>query len=234
MRDFIFCVSLQCSSVSNLDCSKRLTFRALCCLAMRAFAFLFGCVAVAEDAPSVISDIGDVLAEHVVNDIQMSENVAAASNVMKSMARLPGPASPFAIATLDPSLDSACDRDYSSDCPQDFVSVGPIHGGSTSYCAAASTYAGPCDSDVFNFDGYSHSAKARWSSMCLAHWPCKECARDVQSPCPRGWGRGTGARTCTSPSHYTGPCRGAVDFAFYNKAMLEEWSSHCDAYWECV
>ena len=204
------------------------------CQTMRSFAFLLGCFSVAADVPSVISDIGDVLSQHVVNDVPTSESVAAASNVMKSMARLPAPASPFTIAALDPSLDNTCDRDFSSDCPQDFLSVGPILGGSTSYCAPATAYAGPCDSDVFNFDGYSHSAKARWSSMCLADWPCKECARDVQSPCPRGWARGSGARTCTSPSHYTGPCSGTVDFAFFNKAMLSEWSSHCDAYWECA
>jgi CPW-WPC domain-containing protein len=202
--------------------------------AAHSFAFLLLCGACADDAPSVLSDIGDVLAEHVVNDMPTSESVAAASNVMQSMARLPGPGSPFIVATLDPSLDNTCDRDYNSDCPQEFVSVGPIFGGSTSYCAAETTYAGPCDSDVFNFDGYSPSAKARWSSMCLANWPCKECVRDAQSPCPRGWGRGSGVRTCTSPSHYTGPCRGTADFAFYNQAMLSEWSSHCDAYWECA
>ena len=201
---------------------------------MRFFAFLFVCIAAADDAPSVISDIGDVLAEHVVNDMTTIESVAAASNVMKSMARLPAPPSPFTLATLDPSLDNTCDRDYSSDCPQYSVSIGSIFGGSTSYCAAATTYAGPCDSDVFNFDGYSHSAKARWSSMCLANWPCKECVLDFQSPCPSEWSRGIGARTCTSPPHYTGLCRGTVDFAFYNQAMLLEWSSHCGAYWECA
>ena len=202
--------------------------------AARSFVFLLGCVAVADDAPSVISDIGDVLAEHVVNDVQSSESVAAASKVMKSMARLPAPASPFIVASIDPSLDNTCDRDYSLDCPQGFFSVGPILGGSTSYCAADTTYTGPCDSDVFNFDGYSRSAKARWSSMCLANWPCRECVGDIQSPCPRGWARGAGARTCTSPSHYTGPCSGTMDFAFYNQAMLADWSSHCDAYWDCA
>ena len=203
-------------------------------LVHRSFVFLLGCVAVADDAPGVISDIGDVFGEHVVNDVPMSQSVVAASNIMKSMSRLPPPVSPFAVARLDPSLDDTCDRDYDQDCPQSFVSIGSIFGGATSYCAADTTYAGPCDSDVFNFDSYSHSAKSRWSSLCLANWPCRECTRDFQSPCPSGWGRGSGARTCTSPSQYSGPCSGTVDFAFYNKDMLSEWSSQCGAYWECA
>ena len=203
-------------------------------IAARSVALLLGCIAVAEESLGVVSDMGDVLAEHVVNDIPMSASVAAASGIVKSISRLPPPASPFFVAKLDPTLDNTCDRDYSLDCPQNFVSIGSIFGGSTSYCAAQAAYDGPCDSDVFNFDGYSHTAKARWSMMCLANWPCRECARDFQSPCPRGWARGAGVRTCASPSQYTGPCRGTVDFAFYNKAMLSEWSSQCGAYLECA
>ena len=203
----------------------------------RAFVFVLGCIAVADDAPEAIADIGEVLAEHVVNDIPVSQSMVTASNIMKSMARLPAPASPFAGVKLDPSHDDVvgtCDRDYKLDCPQRFVSIGSIFGGSTSYCAADSTYAGPCDSDVFNFAAYSPTAKARWSSQCLATWPCIECERDLQTPCPREWLRASGAQMCTPPPHYTGPCSGTVDFAFYNRAMLSEWSSRCGAYWECA
>ena len=206
-------------------------------LATRAFVCLLGCTAVADDALGVISDMGDMLAQHVVNDIPVSQSIVTASNIMKSMSRLPPPASPFIAAKLDPSHDDVadtCDHDYSSDCPEHFVSIGSILGGSTSYCASDSTYAGPCDSDVFNFAAYSPTAKARWSSMCLTNWPCNECERDFQSPCPQEWRRATGARKCAPPSHYAGPCSGTVDFAFYNRAMLSEWSSRCGAYWECA
>ena len=203
-------------------------------LAARYFVLFVGCAAVADDAAGVLADIGDVLGEHVVNPVPIHPSVAVASNIMKSMSRLPPPASPLIAAKLNPSLDGTCDRDYSSDCPQKFVSIGSVFGGSTSYCAASSSYDGPCDSDVFNFDSYSAAAKARWSSMCLANWPCRECDRDFQSPCPREWVRAPGARSCTPPQQYTGPCVGTVDFAIYNKAMLSEWSSQCGAYWECL
>jgi CPW-WPC domain-containing protein len=206
-------------------------------LAVRAFAFVLGCSAFADDASSAIADIGEVLGQHVVNDLPVSQSMVTASNIMKAMSRLPAPASPFIESKLDPSHDAVvgtCDPDYTVDCPQHFVSIGSIFGGSASYCAADSTYAGPCDSDVFNFATYSKQAKARWSSMCLASWPCMECERDFQSPCPRDWLRAAGAQKCTPPSYYTGPCGGTVDFAFYNRAMLSEWSSRCGAFWECA
>ena len=202
----------------------------------RAFVVSFGCFAVADDVNAVIADMGDALGAQVVNDLEASQSVLSSSDIMKSMSRLPPPASPFIAQKLDPGHDDVaemCDRDFTLDCPQHFVSIGPIRGGSTAYCAADSTYAGPCDSDVYNFDAYSRSAKARWSNMCLANWPCVECERDYQSPCPREWIRASGARVCSPPSHYTGPCSGAVDFAFFNKAMLAEWSSRCAGYWEC-
>jgi len=198
---------------------------------------VLGCSAASDDGLNAIADIGEVLGQHVVNDLPVSQSMVTASNIMKAMSRLPAPASPFIESKLDPNQDAlvgTCDRDYIVDCPEHFVSIGAIFGGSASYCAADSTYAGPCDSDVFNFASYSQHAKARWSSMCLASWPCMECERDFQSPCPRDWLRAAGAQKCTPPSHYTGLCGGTVDFAFYNRAMLSEWSSRCGAYWECA
>ena len=53
----------------------------------RAFVFVLGCIAVADDAPEAIADIGEVLAEHVVNDIPVTQSTVTASNIMKSMAR---------------------------------------------------------------------------------------------------------------------------------------------------
>ena len=62
-------------------------------LAVRAFAFVFGCSAAADDAPSAIADIGEVLGQHVVNDLPVSQSMVTASNIMKAMSRLPAPAS---------------------------------------------------------------------------------------------------------------------------------------------
>ena len=221
----------------NQKLSKVSTAQCQTMFVARAFVLVLGCSAVADDPNSAIADIGEVLAAHVVNDIPVSQSIVTASNIMKSMARLPAPASPFTEAKLDPGSDTVadmCDHDYSADCPEHFVSIGSILGGSTSYCAADSTYAGPCDSDVFNFAAYSASAKMRWSSMCLASWPCIDCERDFQSPCPKDWLRESGAQLCSPPSHYAGPCGGTVDFSFYNRAMLSDWSSRCGAYWECA
>ena len=203
-------------------------------LAARFFVLLVGCTAVTDDAAGVLADIGDVLGGHIVNPIPTHPSVAVGSAIMRSMSRLPPPASPLIAAKLDPRLHGTCDRDYSLDCPQQFVSVGSVFGGTTLYCAANNSYDGPCGGDVFNFDSYSIAARARWSSMCLADWPCKECDRDFQSPCPREWAVAPGARACTPPQQYIGPCVGMVDFEFYNKAMLSEWSSKCGAYWGCL
>ena len=70
---------------------------------------------------------------------------------------------------------------------------------------------------TWRFDSYSIAAKTRWSSMCLADWPCRECDRNFQLPCPREWGRAPGTQACTPPQQYTCPCVGTVDFTFYKK-----------------
>ena len=76
----------------------------------RAFVLVLGCSAVADDPNSAIADIGEVLAAHVVNDIPVSQSIVTASNIMKSMARLPAPASPFTEAKLDPGSDNVANR----------------------------------------------------------------------------------------------------------------------------
>ena len=62
----------------------------------------------------------------------------------------------------------------------------------------------------------------------LVHVLCllAACERDYSAACPAGWvAAGT---SCSPPSSYAGPC-GAEDFAGYNSAMLEKWSSECGA-----
>merc|ERR1712039_1005920 len=83
---------------------------------------------------------------------------------------------------MGPSLTKpwSCDRDYSAKCPAGFMIVGPIQGGTQQYCAAGTRYNGPCDSEAYNFDSMSSSAKERWSELCLAFWPCIRCSRNYQ------------------------------------------------------
>merc|ERR1712107_782408 len=105
-------------------------------------------------------------------------------------------------------------------CPEGFVDLGPIHGGATPYCGAGSTYRGPCASEAHSFQGLSKKAKARWSNLCQAYWPCTECDRDYHASCPKGWTLGARG-DCAPPRDYTGPCRGASNFKNFNQNMFE-------------
>ena len=60
-------------------------------------------------------------------------------------------------------------------------SVGAIFGGDAEYCAAGPTYFGPCVSEPTSFAGMSDAAKARWSAMCQAVWPCVGARRQSAS-----------------------------------------------------
>lgn len=71
-----------------------------------------------------------------------------------------------------PFAELACDRDYKALCPMGFVSIGAVHGGKEEYCVASSLYEGPCRSDAYVFESMTPRAKARWSSLCHAFWPC--------------------------------------------------------------
>merc|ERR1712183_880848 len=129
------------------------------------------------------------------------------------------------------------ERDYTG-CPEHFVNIGPAFGGSTELCAASSEYVGPCASEAYAFGTMSAAAKARWSSMCQAYWPCRAGSAaslvagfSAAALCPEGWNRVDGGLKCSSPLAYTGPCRGVVDFAGYNLNMLKTWSAKCGAIW---
>ena len=53
-----------------------------------------------------------------------------------------------------------------------FVNVGRVHDGPEEYCAAGSMYEGPCAGDSYFFQNMTAGAKARWSTLCRAFWPC--------------------------------------------------------------
>ena len=156
-----------------------------------------------------------------------SEGVKAASAVMREAARSAAPPSPFVRRVLDPLLGRgalACDYDFEEACPESFV---PVAGQG---CAPGSSYSGPCGGELRSFEGLPDGAKVRWSSQCLAWWPCKSCSRDFSAACPRGWLASDGR--CQPPADYVGPC-GATTFAGYNAEMLHEWSDACGAHWAC-
>ena len=154
----------------------------------------------------------------------------AAGAIMQSLSGQKPHASPFGSAVLDPESHyarSSCDQDYSQQCPLLFSPAG------VGKCAPVSGYIGPCASGAQSFEALSSSAKARWSELCFAPWPCVECRRDFSSLCPSGWVADGGTK-CKPTVAYSGPCGAVVDFAGFTRGMMMEWSSTCAAYWPCV
>lgn len=150
-----------------------------------------------------------------------------AASAMKALGRYPGPSQRSVDEFVLAEVPSHCDTDYSQACPTGFVA-------GASGCAPTSAYQGPCSGEVRSFDGLSDAAKARWSALCLAQWPCVECDRNFAAACPKGWSAVDGkTRSCQAPSEYVGPCADVADFDGFNGAMLSQWSTACGAFWEC-
>ena len=209
-------------------------------------------------AGTPLDDAGEVLAHSPVSIVPDMEATNEASNIIKGLARMPAPPRIFSKHLIDPQLNlgvDLCERDFKIKCPEQFVNVGLIFGGSTEYCAATAEYEGPCASEAVSFEGMSAKAKSRWSDLCQAFFPCIECTRDFEVVCPKGWVRLNDTLSCAPPPTYTGPCRGedafeytlgrdtssssylqmiSTDFSGYNAAMLGEWSAECGAFWPCL
>lgn len=184
-------------------------------------------VAFLDVAASPLDSIVGLVQAAPVQLSEPSEGVKAASAVMREAARSAAPPSPYVGRVLDPILGrgaQACDYDFEDACPESFVFV------AGQGCAPGSSYRGPCGGQLRSFEGLPDGAKIRWSSQCLAWWPCKSCSRDFSAACPRGWFASDGR--CTPPADYVGPC-GATTFAGYNAEMLHEWSAACGAHWPC-
>ena len=185
-----------------------------------------GFVSLAEPAVDAVASIF----EHApVQTFEAPKEVAATSALVRDLAAQPAPPSPIASRVLDPARHhaiAACDRDLAQPCPAEFEPVG------NGQCAPLASYAGPCGG-AHSFAGLSPTAKARWSELCLAWWPCVSCERDLAGVCPVGWVRGGGA-VCEPTPGYAGPCAASVDFAGYTRSMMAEWSATCDAHWPCA
>ena len=128
------------------------------------------------------------------------------------MALVPGP--PLGMASrsfVDPRADAdpdSCERDYSVPCPAGFVNVGAVKGADEEYCAASPEYDGPCSSEGHKLAKMSSKARARWSRMCEANWPCKTCERDYGDVCPSGWSMVPGRRSARPRPTMTARARG--------------------------
>lgn len=180
---------------------------------------------------------GSVLQNSKVVIVPDMKSFDAASSIIKGIAQVPAPTVHEYDAHESQPVDvDACERDYTS-CPVNFVNIGPVFGGNTEYCAAASGYVGPCASEAYSFESMSSTSKARWSSLCRASFPCRvstsaaAASLTASALCPEGWMRIEGELKCSSPSSYRGPCRGTMDFTGYNLNMLKHWSAKCGAVW---
>merc|ERR1719408_606304 len=166
----------------------------------------------------------------VAPDLSASD---AASDIIKGFSHIPAPGAVLGdrVDPVVPSEDS-CDRDEEDVCPEHWVDVGPVKGGSTHYCAAGSQYLGPCSDEMQAFTDMSTTAKKRWSKECQAFFPCKSCKRDYQELCPQAWKQMGSEQKCKpDAADYNGPCRGDVNLDGYNTAMLEAWSETCRLQW---
>ena len=149
-----------------------------------------------------------------------------ASAAMKELSAYPGPISKTHGAAAD-FVAQHCEIDFSQACPSGFVAE-------SSGCVPTSAYEGPCAGEVRSFDGLSDAAKARWSSLCLASWPCVDCDRDFAAACPKGCAAIDGQpRSCRALGQYVGPCADVAEFDGFNAWMLSQWSAACGAFWEC-
>lgn len=176
-----------------------------------------------------MSTMKDLIASTPVSTAPDMSAITSTSDIIKGIASVDAPQPTPTPLDPRPIIYASCERDTSA-CPIGWESVGAIFGGDAEYCAAGPTYFGPCVSEPTSFAGMSDAAKTRWSAMCQAVWPCVACERDYSAACPAGWvAAGT---SCSPPSGYAGPC-GADDFAGYNSAMLDKWSSECGAFWAC-
>lgn len=182
-----------------------------------------------------MDDLGGVLRNSPIAVVPNNEQSDEASQIIKGLASVPAPESPFPKLRIDPKPDlgvESCDRDFNIACPRDFVNIGQVKGGEIDYCSANSRYQGPCANEAYTFQQMSRQAKARWANMCQADWPCVRCDRDYRAVCPQSWKR-EGQLSCSPLPDYMGPCRGAVDFTSFNVQMLEHWSASCGAHWAC-
>ena len=207
-------------------------------ISLVAVAVLVGpCEALKSRAsPVILEAVGDMLKGAPVAAPAPNSAAEEASALVSALSRVPGPSAPYMRDRFDPHPVgdvSACDRAYHEDCPSRFVAIGAVLEGTATYCAADSTYAGPCD-DIYDFSSYTAQGKVRWSRMCQVNWPCIHCERDFSSPCPRGWAHTDGERTCAPTDAYAGGCNEPEDFSYYTTEMLMEWSSGCGAFWECA
>ena len=207
-----------CSSI-ELCASAALNF------AMR-IVVLFACLAVAR-CGDVMDDIVNIFANMPAQHVEPNADMEAARGIVRTLASYPAPVRHKGGHTLDPikGTVAACERDYAQVCPSKFANVGGA-------CVPTSGYNGPCR-QAHSFNGLSATAKERWSSMCLAWWPCVRCDRDFGEPCPVGWTLLPGSSECETPIDYSGPCTSPADFAGFNREMFSQWSGACGAYWAC-
>lgn len=195
---------------------------------------LFALMICTHGESGVTNSMGEIMQTFPVQVAPETLQGDAAQRIIEGLARVPAPTERFAnrIDPVVPAQDS-CDRDTDALCPEGWMNIGPIKSGSTEYCAAGTSYMGPCTDEAQSFRGMSVGAKSRWSDECKAYFPCKVCKRNYQSVCPQAWDRVGDSLLCSPPATYKGPCRTIANFAGHNKAMLETWAELCGAFWEC-
>ncbi|KAL8272694.1 hypothetical protein Esti_003398 [Eimeria stiedai] len=121
----------------------------------------------------------------------------------------------------------ACAKDFSVDCPAEWVDMG------SGVCRAPSTYRGPCPRriDLSAYKGKSDLKRAL-EARCDVTWLCKastyERERDYTASCPLGWAKLEDS-SCHAPPSYTpsNDCPRSVTFAGRPAADRQSFAALC-------
>lgn len=126
--------------------------------------------------------------------------MASESNLLASIS---GDASNLVSGNLDRFVFAGgCPRDYSSNCPIDFVEQG-------GKCVASSTYFGSCTTFTASLDS---TQKEGMAVSCRTNWPCASGGAYNFNGCPTGWEYSSSSNACSAPREYNGVCSTLTNF----------------------
>lgn len=124
--------------------------------------------------------------------------------------------------------DGLCERRWSSQCPDGWMSTGD------GQCAAPSSYGGSCKK-VQSFDSLTTAEKQQIAEECKAPWPCEDACsegHDYSELCPEGW-HNAGTGFCEAPADFEAKCATSYNFAEMDLRTRQELAETCGFHWKC-
>lgn len=125
----------------------------------------------------------------------------------------------------------ACDKNYSSACPEKWrVVEKQLDDGTKFFCSPPGEYTGSCKSIDYETIN-TPTKKFVTEGKCNVQWPCiKPNSQAFEGPCPEGWE--STQHQCRAPADYLGPCKLFIKKAYIPEATSREtYSNLCKAFW---